>query len=460
MIEFRDNTIAFNHETCRMLSLTTEQILSFAPDEASVKAARGLARPAKWATAGQNAGVLWGECKGSALYQVCADPAAPAFKCTCPSRKFPCKHALALLLVATSQPDAVPAGEPPAWLNEWLIKREQAAHRKAARAAGADGDLNPEQQAKRAAAKEKRGAERQRKVETGLEELERWLRDLIRQGLAHAQQQPAHYWDGMAERLWDAQARGLANWLRELASIPASGEGWGERLLGQLGSLYLLLEAYRRIDTLPESLQADIRARIGWSGQEADLPNDAWLRDQWLMVGQRSYEEEAMRVRRSWLWGRAHGRLALVLDFSYQNQPMAPIAAPGNWLEAELGFFPSAYPQRALLRNAQVIDSQAMPPALADGAALLDQYASALAQQPWLGVLAVAVAEVLPVRQESENGFLRDNAAKLLPYHPSFSDSWRLLACSGGMPLTVFGEWNGQYFWPLSAWRDDRFIAF
>ena len=78
MIEFRDNTIAFNHETCRMLSLTTEQILSFAPDEASVKAARGLARPAKWATAGQNAGVLWGECKGSALYQVCADPAAPA----------------------------------------------------------------------------------------------------------------------------------------------------------------------------------------------------------------------------------------------------------------------------------------------------------------------------------------------------------------------------------------------
>ena len=122
------------------------------------------------------------------------------------------------------------------------------ARRKAARV-GADSDLDPEQQAKRAAAKDKRVAERQRKVEIGLEELERWLRDLVRQGLAHAQQQSARYWDGMAERLWDAQARGLANWLRELASIPASGEGWGERLLAQLGSLAIVglwLVAFRK----------------------------------------------------------------------------------------------------------------------------------------------------------------------------------------------------------------------
>ncbi len=197
-----------------MSAWTTEQVVALAPDEASVKAARGLTHPGKWATLGQNDHALWGECRGSGSqpYQVGVEASEPAFKCTCPSRKFPCKHALGLLLLVASQPNALPAGEPPAWLSEWLAKREQTAQRKVARPT--DTDLDPEQQAKRAAAKDKRGAERQRKVEAGLEELERWLRDLVRQGLAHAQKQPARYWDAMAARLVDAQAPGLARWLR------------------------------------------------------------------------------------------------------------------------------------------------------------------------------------------------------------------------------------------------------
>ncbi len=452
-------TVHYESNYFIMSLLTTEQAVALAPDDASVKAARGLARPGKWASLGQNGHALWGECKGSALYQVCVDPSEPAFKCTCPSRKFPCKHALGLLLLTASQPEMAITSEPPDWMNEWLAKRAQSAKRKAARA-NADTDLDPGQHAKRAAAKDKRTAERQRKIEGGLEELERWLRDLVRQGLAYAQQQPARYWDDMAARLVDAQAPGLARWLRNLASIPASGEGWAERLLAQLGSLYLLLEAYRRLAALPEPLQADIRSRIGWSWQEGDLPAEAWVRDRWLMLGQRGYEEEQLRVRRAWLWGRESGRLALVLDFAYQSQPMPPIAAPGTWLEAELGFFPSHYPQRALLRNPVTVEEQGMPQALTGNAALLEAYAEALAQQPWLGILPAVLAEVTPVRGEAGVGWLRDQAANRLPITAGFNEGWRLLALSGGAPLTVFGEWNGQQFWPLSAWTDGRFAAF
>ncbi len=442
-----------------MFSWTTEQIIALAPDAASVKAARGVARPGQWPTLGQNDRALWGECQGSggAPYQIGIDPSEPAFKCSCPSHKFPCKHALGLLLLAAGQPDAVPAGEPPAWLSEWLAKREQNAQRKASRAA--DTDLDPEQQVKRAAAKDKRTAERQRKIEAGLEELERWLRDLVRQGLAHAQKQPARYWDAMAARLVDAQAPGLARWIQGMASLPASGEGWSERLLAQLGSLYLLLEGYRRLDSLPEPLRADIRSRIGWTWQEADLPPEAWVRDRWLVIGQRSYEDEAMRVRRTWLWGRECGRLALVLDFAHQSQPMPPIAAPGIWLEADLGFFPSQYPLRALLRNSTTVENQTMPAALADGAALLAAYAGALAQQPWLDILPATVAGLVPVRGEADVWRLRDTAGSLLPINPGFTDRWRLFAGSGGWPLTVFGEWNGSQFWPLSAWIGERFTA-
>ena len=37
-------------------------------------------------------------------YRTVADLAGPASKCTCPSRKFPCKHALGLMLVETAAP--------------------------------------------------------------------------------------------------------------------------------------------------------------------------------------------------------------------------------------------------------------------------------------------------------------------------------------------------------------------
>ncbi|MFO1371970.1 MAG: SWIM zinc finger family protein [Candidatus Competibacteraceae bacterium] len=440
---------------------TTEQVIAFAPDEPSTKAARGLAQLGKWVTAGQDDHALWGECRGSGStpYQVSVERSEPAFKCTCPSRKFPCKHALGLLLLTAGQPDAVPVTEPPAWLSEWLVKRAQSAHRKFARSA-TEADLDLEQQAKRAAAKDRRAAERQRKVAAGLVELECWLRDLVRQGLAHVQKQPARYWDTMAARLVDAQAPGLARWLREMASIPASGEGWSERLLARLGLLYLLLEGYRRLDRLPEPLQADIRSTIGWTWQEADLPNETWIRDHWLMLGQWAYEEDHLRVRRSWLWGRTCGRLALVLDFAYQGQPLPVIGAPGVWQEAELGFFPSQYPLRALLRNAVTATAQGTPPAYANGAALLTAYAEALARQPWLDTLPAALAEVVPVCGKADTWFLRDASAQLLQINPRFGDGWQLLAYSGGVSLTVFGEWNGQQFWPLSAWNGARFATF
>lgn len=76
------------------------QVLAVAPDEASVKAARKLAGQSGWSDLGAGSGLLWGRCKGSGKnpYQVTIDLSAPAYTCSCPSRKFPCKHALALLL--------------------------------------------------------------------------------------------------------------------------------------------------------------------------------------------------------------------------------------------------------------------------------------------------------------------------------------------------------------------------
>ncbi|MGB8191873.1 MAG: SWIM zinc finger family protein, partial [Chitinophagaceae bacterium] len=81
------------------MNLSEEQILALAPDESSKKSGKELSNASKWVSKGANETALWGECKGSGSkpYQTQVDLANIAFKCSCPSRKFPCKHGLGLL---------------------------------------------------------------------------------------------------------------------------------------------------------------------------------------------------------------------------------------------------------------------------------------------------------------------------------------------------------------------------
>lgn len=115
---------------------TTEQVAALAPDAASAKAGQGLASARKWVSLGHDERVLWGECQGSGAkpYQVIVDAADPAFRCTCPSRKFPCKHALGMLFLCAAQPTAVPDSTAPDWVASWIAGREARAEKKAAKA--------------------------------------------------------------------------------------------------------------------------------------------------------------------------------------------------------------------------------------------------------------------------------------------------------------------------------------
>src|SRR6188768_2447043 len=77
-------------------ALTETQIDALAPDPAAAAAGRKLASPATWSGLGRDDAAFWGECQGSAVYRVVFERASLAYKCTCPSFKRPCKHALAL----------------------------------------------------------------------------------------------------------------------------------------------------------------------------------------------------------------------------------------------------------------------------------------------------------------------------------------------------------------------------
>ncbi len=110
---------------------TVEQIIQSAPDIASLKAGKDLAVTDKWLNLFFNNRVIWGEAKGSGnenyrtqidITGQPADFSSVYIKCTCPSRKFPCKHGLGLLFLYSENPMSfVENNNEPIWVkNGWI----------------------------------------------------------------------------------------------------------------------------------------------------------------------------------------------------------------------------------------------------------------------------------------------------------------------------------------------------
>lgn len=434
-------------------SWTSEQVLALSPDSGSTQNGKKLASLSKWQTIGISDQVLWGECKGSGKdpYRTQIDLSEPAFKCSCPSRKFPCKHALGLFLIYAGQSGSIPSADPPPWVKEWLEKRAQRQQVKEEK----------QTMAKDPAAQAKRAAQREAKVSAGVEDLKLWLQDLVRGGLAVAQSEPYSFWETPAARLVDAQAGGLARQIREMAGIPYSGDPrWPERLLERLGSLYLVLEGYQRLESLPPGTQADIRTAIGWTIKQEELLSDPSAdvrQDHWLVLGKRIVEEEKLTIQRTWLWGRSTQQAALILSFAISGQRLDVSLIPGTQLAADLVFYPSAYPLRALIKT-----RHATPQSLQWGSGYdsiaqgLEAWQRSLTLNPWLEIFPMPLSEVSIVKDE-DRGWIWDQAGDRLPIHPSCGKLWELLALAGGHPVALFGEWQDRSFVPLSIVAEGRF---
>ncbi len=429
--------------------LTTEQVLALAPDAASAKAGRGLSTPRSWVSVGRDAQAVWGECQGSGKtpYRTQIDLCGPAFRCSCPSRKFPCKHGLGLLLLLAAQPDAVPQTDPPAWVAEWLASRIQREEQQQRRQASADDPATAEQRAAKAA---KSAAARDAKVQAGMAEVSRWLRDQVREGLSGIPARSPAVFDRIAARMVDAQAPGVARRLREMATIPASGDGWQGRLLERMARLHLLVEGYTRLDTLSPDEQAEVRLAVGFTMKQEEVLAAPGQRDRWLVLGQVVEEEERLLVQRTWLWAEVAARPALVLDFAAPGKPFDHSLVPGMQLDSELVFYPGSLPLRALVKQADARMRPTFFPS-SDIHTALGTYAAALARNPLLERYPLALGPV-QLALTPEGWVVYDQDGHSLPLRPQFARGWELLARSAGQPFSLSGEWDGDWLTPLSAW--------
>jgi hypothetical protein len=409
-----------------------DQVLSLAPDAASQKAAAGVSAPGKWSGSGALPNVVWGECKGSGAtpYRACVDLSEPAYTCSCPSRKFPCKHALGLLLLWAS--DGVPdGGEPAGWVSAWLEQRRSRAEKQDRR------EQHGEREPVKGSRSSSGSAQRESRVTAGLSELERWLTDQIAHGIAGARQTGLADWDELGRRLVDAQAPGVAGAVSRLSRVLRE-EDWPGLLLGEYALIHLLAVAHRRTAELPAGLAETVRSRVGFPTTREDVLASPWVRDDWDVVGGRDEEQDRLVARRVWLQGRATGRAALVLSFAPIGQALDASLVTGTTVDADLAYYPGASPLRAVVAERH---GPATPgrPAGTKLSQVPGRIAEVLAGDPWADSWPVVLDDVIPSTES-----LLDESGNGLP-----------LAVSGGRPVTVTAEWTPRGLRPLTAWGEE-----
>jgi hypothetical protein len=439
-----------------------EQVVALAPTPARFAAADAIATPTHWAALGADDAAAWGRCRGAGRepYETMVDHRHVAWRCSCPSRAHPCKHALALLILWVK--GQVPDATAPAGIRAWADghARRHGADAPASGGAPLEGatpgpsadDAPPAPPASPPPDLERQRDERIARLQAGLVELDRWLDDRMRTGLADPALARYGTWDDLAARLVDARAGALANRVRRLAGVVGARPDWHEVVLAELGVLHLLAVAGRRVPTLPGGLADAVATACGWQVRQADVLAGVPETDTWVVAGRSDTREDRIEVRRTWLRGQESGAWAMVLSFAAYRQALDTSLVVGDALRADVHRYPGGA-WRAVLgaRHGEV--THPVAPAATDVTGACDELGAALAREPWLDRVPVTV-RATPTRQGTR-WLLTDDHGSLAVAEdaPGLAT---VLAASAGRPVTLTVEWTIDGVVPLTVHLADR----
>ncbi len=434
------------------MEFSEQAIEGLAPDESSIRSGKGLAKPASWQEVGEEGGFLWGLCKGSGSkpYQVRVDVSQQevGFKCSCPSRKIPCKHVLGLLFLRARNGREL-GGECPDWVREWRDRRERRQEAVTGRPDAGEGV--PKKARKKSASFAERVEAHLPLMSSGMNLLGERLIDAVRHGVT------PEWLKDLSRRLVDAQLSGLALMIgkMEKAYQGCKDEASLERLVSLMGRLQLLVEAFRKRDCLSEAERYDLFFALGMTlDKEQVLAEGERQSGIWRVLGVAVEEFGRIRERRVWL-GNDEGATALIQDYAPQKVGFPGVFNAGDTFTGDVAFYPGTVRQRALAAE-NFMPAPAVDLPFVDTALAVQRVQEQVAANPWLWrwPLQLSGVQLRCNREGCLQVILADGRCRPLFVSCGERMAWALHALSLAAPVHCFGEWTGSEFLPLLAWRE------
>lgn len=432
-------------------SLTEEQILQLAPDIDSAKGGKEYALPSKWTAFHINGHAAWGECMGSGdkPYKTGVDLSGIVFTCSCPSKKFPCKHGIGLLLMHTLLPDKFIPAEEPEWLQTWFHKHAGKEDKKPSKSSK-PGKPSPE---------EKRLQERDNNVADGIGMLKIWIRDIIRGGLASIAGKDKAWFQQMSERMVDAQAPGLATRIMDLAQYKLTTPEWEAGFMDMLLELHCIIDGYSDPAIMGTALIHDLRAAIGFTVKQEDLRVQDGITDDWLVMATQESERDKIITKKTWLYGIGIGKYALILQYIAPKQTDHIMFVPRMVIHAELVFYPSALPLRAMIKSHGPSGKPPVHKGYSNWEEVLAAAKLASATVPFLHERPYVVCRLTPV-QHNNQWWLKDSNGNILQIKSAGAQDRRLLellSVSGGLPLDTAIVGKEDRYEAIGYWYNNSY---
>jgi hypothetical protein len=445
------------------LAFTEQQIETLSPNPAAFNAGKSLAAKNKWKSLAQNERAAWGEIQGSGKnpYQAQVEIGTLACKCNCPSRQFPCKHNLALMLLFAKLPNEfAQSPDEPEWVKSWLDKRLAKANKPPPK------ERTEEDQGKLDKAKEKTQAERFDSVRLGVIELELWLKDLVRIGILELPNKSATEFEKVAARMVDAKAPGLAGWVRSLAKLNFGDQTeWQSEALGMISRLFLLIRTFQNYENLSPLWQITIKNLVGWSQSAKELlvnPEAETLKDKWLIVGQEVESNDDITTQRNWLIGCNTNRKALILNFSSNFAVIENPIFPGSIINAELAFFPSILPFRAAIKMQRSIENELEqePESYNSWKEVYELRNEQLKINPWTFDILFIIKDARMVKQDDQ-WIIYDSEKFYTPVVPDFDleKVMKWLVISGNRPQNAACILRNGKVLPLGIFQNNQYMT-
>lgn len=305
-----------------MMKLTEQFILMQAPNAAAAENGRKLSKKGSFSNRfrTEDFTLYWAECVGSGKnpYRTSIDFSAsestPTCRCSCPSRQFPCKHALGLMFEMLAEKDFA-AAEIPADIADKRAKQ-------AARAAKKESD-----ETKAAKPKKTNTAAQKKKLQQQLEGLdlaERMVTDVLSSGVSTLAGISAQSFEKLAKDLGNYYLTGpqtaflrIALAVRMIQSHPEQADEYYTQALRVLVSLHSTIKKSREF--LSSKLEAG-----NYSAEDSILYEalgGIWRLEDLKAIG--SYRENVKLIQ-------------LSFDVAYDD-PKREYVERGFWLDLERG---------------------------------------------------------------------------------------------------------------------------
>jgi hypothetical protein len=261
----------------------------------------------------------------------------------------------------------------------------------------------------------------------------------------------------MAKRMIDAKAPGLAGMINILGNTGFYAEGWQGKFMDQLARIYLVISGFKNSGTLPEALAEDIRSFTGFTQNQEALKEQKGITDHWLVLGKQTTEEENVTTERNWLYGAETKRYALVLQFSVRGQGISFSLTPGMVIQAELNFFPSVAPYRAIIKRQISSGDKINFTGFNNWQEVLAEQTNISAALPFQSERSYIINNIKLV-QHDHNWWMADADNQLINLKKQFKGFYTLLAVSGGEAMKMALVGREDEFEPIGVWNGEQYL--